>query len=332
MKMVLSVCLIAKNEEEYIGKALNSIKDLADEIIVVDTGSKDKTKEIARNYTEKVFDFNWDNDFSKARNFSIEKSVGDWILILDADEEIVKGDILKIKELLAREKENKAYYFKIENIIKEELLNVEVSIRLFKREYRYIGNLYERLSKSSIEYEEIQGVGKIDIAIKHYGYNKGSNYRKEKNMKNLSILLNYDDEKKDGYYYFILGNEYEIKRNFDKSIQCYEKSLALIKDNDEEVFKPKLIINLIKILNDSRKFHRAITVFEEYKNKFSGFRDIYFLGAISAMKILDYKKADRYLNIYIKIKDEKFIYPSYNFNLNYDISRLTKMIKAGSNY
>ena len=81
----LSLCLIVKDEEKLLHNFLSSVKDFADEIIIVDTGSKDRSKKIAKEFTKKVYDFEWKDEFSKARNFSISKATKDWILILDPD-------------------------------------------------------------------------------------------------------------------------------------------------------------------------------------------------------------------------------------------------------
>jgi len=96
----LSCCMIVKNEEKFLEQCLNSIKDLVDEIIIVDTGSTDKTKEIAARFTDKIFDFKWCDDFAAARNESLKHATGDWILVLDADETISAQDHAKIKELI----------------------------------------------------------------------------------------------------------------------------------------------------------------------------------------------------------------------------------------
>lgn len=82
----ISLCMIVKNEEKVLARCLDSIADLMDEIIVVDTGSTDKTKEIARKYTDKIFDFMWIDDFSAARNFAFSKATKEYIYTADADE------------------------------------------------------------------------------------------------------------------------------------------------------------------------------------------------------------------------------------------------------
>ena len=82
----ISLCMIVKNEEAVLVRCLDSIADLMDEIIIVDTGSTDHTKEIAANYTDKIFDFDWKSDFSAARNYSFSKATKDYIYTADADE------------------------------------------------------------------------------------------------------------------------------------------------------------------------------------------------------------------------------------------------------
>ena len=95
----ISLCMIARDEEEYIENAISSVLPIVDEVIVVDTGSKDKTKEIAEKLGAEVYDFKWQDDFSKARNESIKHATGNWILVLDADETISEEDLEKLKKL-----------------------------------------------------------------------------------------------------------------------------------------------------------------------------------------------------------------------------------------
>ncbi len=102
-KRSVSLCMIVKNEEEQLARCLRSVTPLVGEIIVVDTGSTDKTKEIAAVFGAKVFDFPWCDDFSAARNFSLSKASGGWILVLDADEVISVSDHRKFRALLEAE-------------------------------------------------------------------------------------------------------------------------------------------------------------------------------------------------------------------------------------
>lgn len=132
----LSVCMIIKNEESTLKRVLDCIKKFADEIVIVDTGSTDKSKEIALSYTNNVFDFKWVNDFAKARNFAFSKATCDYQIWLDADDVITDENIAKInnlktstktadiymcKYLIGLDKNNKPYltYYR-ERIMKRE--------------------------------------------------------------------------------------------------------------------------------------------------------------------------------------------------------------------
>jgi glycosyltransferase involved in cell wall biosynthesis/MoaA/NifB/PqqE/SkfB family radical SAM enzyme len=103
-KNTVSLCMIVKNEEKHLARCLNSVKLIVDEMIVVDTGSNDGTKEIAKAFGAKVYDYKWTDDFSKARNFSISKASGRWNLIMDADETISSLDYNKFKRIIERSK------------------------------------------------------------------------------------------------------------------------------------------------------------------------------------------------------------------------------------
>lgn len=97
--MTFSVCMIVKNEEKVLARCLDSLKTFADEIIIADTGSTDKTKEIAARYTDKIYDFEWIGDFSAARNFVFSKATCDYIYSADADEVLDTGNIKRMQVL-----------------------------------------------------------------------------------------------------------------------------------------------------------------------------------------------------------------------------------------
>ena len=98
----VSLCMIVKNEEANLARCLASVKPIVDEMIVIDTGSTDRTKDIAEFYGAQVYDFEWNDDFSEARNFSLSKAKGDWILIMDADEIISPQDYKRFRKLTAK--------------------------------------------------------------------------------------------------------------------------------------------------------------------------------------------------------------------------------------
>jgi glycosyltransferase involved in cell wall biosynthesis len=109
-KCTLSLCMIVKNEEQHLARCLLSAKPAVDEMIIVDTGSTDRTKDIARVYGAKVFDFPWANDFSVARNRSLSEASGDWILVLDADEVISPLDYVALERIVKKRPVKPAAY------------------------------------------------------------------------------------------------------------------------------------------------------------------------------------------------------------------------------
>ena len=103
----VSLCMIVRNEEQVLGRCLSCVKDFADEIIIVDTGSNDKTKEIASLFTDQIYDFPWIDDFAAARNFAFQKGTGDYLFWLDADDVITEEEqkkLMKLKMRLDQEK------------------------------------------------------------------------------------------------------------------------------------------------------------------------------------------------------------------------------------
>ena len=133
----LSLCMIVRNEENSLPKCLKSVKPVVDEIIIVDTGSTDSTKEIAQIFGADLFDYEWDDDFAGARNFSLSRANGEWILILDADEALAWQDYQFISDIVGRKSSEPAAY------------------QLITRNYTYDSSL-EGWQPNQGEYEELE--------------------------------------------------------------------------------------------------------------------------------------------------------------------------------
>lgn len=149
--ITISLCLIVKNEEETLGRCLDSIKDALDEIIIVDTGSTDTTKEIARKYTTKVYDFVWIDNFGAARNFAFSHATQDYIMWLDADDVLLASDLQKLlllKQDLDPLTDSVTMNY---NLASDENGNIVSSLRrnrLVKRtrQFQWIGAVHEYLA------------------------------------------------------------------------------------------------------------------------------------------------------------------------------------------
>ena len=208
MKRMLSACMIVRNEEKNLGNCLESIKAIAGEIIIVDTGSSDGTVAIARRYTEKVFAHPWEENFSKARNQALAYATGDWILIIDADEELVQDDIPNLANAL-EDGEIDAILVQVISRYKQEkgesILN---SVRLFRNNgiIRYEGRVHNRAVGMT-------NARVYPIRIIHHGYDLTRTRAEEKFERTVSLLkmdLAEDPENPVIYHYLsraYLGRE-----------------------------------------------------------------------------------------------------------------------------
>jgi len=164
--MSISVCMIVKNEEAVLKRCLDSICNIADEIIIVDTGSSDSTKKIALRYTDHVYDYQWQDDFSAARNFSFSKATKDYIYIADADELMDAENqerFLRMKENLSSEIE--IVQMKYANQLQFDCtynFDVEYRPKLFKRlrEFHWIDPIHESVKLDAVIFDS-------DIVVIH---------------------------------------------------------------------------------------------------------------------------------------------------------------------
>ncbi len=210
---LLTLAMIVKNEEKMLNECLESVKGLVDEIVIVDTGSIDSTKDIAMKHNAKIYDFAWNNDFSEARNVALANSKGKWILYLDADERLNKIDNFKLKELLTSLPENVGGLIcTIEsihsNLTGEGDLHRGGYPRLFKNigypKVKFQGRVHEQIAPSLRDngYEFLTS----DITISHLGYNQSREIMEGKVQRNYQMLLEHiKQEPINGYAWFQLG-------------------------------------------------------------------------------------------------------------------------------
>ena len=248
--------MIVKNEEACLPDCLKSVQSLVDEMIIVDTGSSDKTIEIAESFGAKVFHHTWNNDFADARNVSLKHATCDWILVLDADEAMAPQDLTRIRQLV-KNKDVTGYklvqrtYSKMTTMA--EWLAVEHPypeargcsgytpspyVRLFKKDndIYFEGKVHE-----IVEYTISKKGGRVvetDIPIHHYGYISDRDSKKRKERLYLGIIEEMETGRgsADARSYLYKGIGYIELKNYKKAEVFLKKAEALAPGNTMVLF------------------------------------------------------------------------------------------------
>ncbi|MGG3799023.1 tetratricopeptide repeat-containing glycosyltransferase family 2 protein [Metabacillus fastidiosus] len=269
-KFTISLCMIVKDEEQYLDKCLQSVTGKVDEIVIVDTGSTDSTKEIAKKYDAKLYELEWKADFSHARNFSIKNATSDYILIMDADEHLDE------KEDLQKTLQSKQDYYmvRIKNYLSSGRSILHPAVRLFKNisKLYYYGKIHEHLN---IEDPSLNLTFKYaDFIIHHDGYKEEVYEDKKKHKRNIKILLEEVESNPDGYNLYNLGNQYRVSDEDEKAVEVYKKAFSLAKDR---LYIHSLLYNMVDSLRILQRYEEAINVVDASIESFPNHTDFYFV-------------------------------------------------------
>ncbi|MGG0284332.1 glycosyltransferase family 2 protein [Peribacillus butanolivorans] len=254
----ISLCMIVKNEEATLWNCLNSAKDVVDEIIIVDTGSTDRSKEIASEFTDKIYDFEWINDFAPARNFSFSHGTMDYILWLDADDVLLEEDQKKLIELKNNLDPSVDSVSMIYNYGFDQYGNVTLSFRrnrLVKRSrnFKWYGDCHVYLQVN----------GKIldsDICVSHKRVHHSTG-------RNLTIyekrIAEGDQFTPRDYYYY--ANELNENQMYEKAIENYNIFLNM-KEGwiEDKIAATGRLADCYSIIGDAEKQKEAIFRSFEY--------------------------------------------------------------------
>ncbi|GJQ63598.1 MAG: hypothetical protein SCALA702_26510 [Melioribacteraceae bacterium] len=222
---LLTLSMIVKNESKHLSRCLQSVQGLADQIVIVDTGSTDNTIKIAQYHGAEVYNFTWNNNFSDARNFGLMKCRGNYILYLDADEYLSEKSYKILKHLITSGKAG-GFICKVINLMPDGQNLIMNYPRLFSniQGLKFSGQVHEQIESSLLE----NNVPLIesDVEIIHTGYNASDTVLKEKAKRNLVILLEELRIKPTGYIYYQLGNTYSVLDKTEEAINNYHTAFS----------------------------------------------------------------------------------------------------------
>lgn len=265
-EIILSIGMIVKNEEKHLDNCLSALQKLRDnvsnELIIVDTGSTDKTKEIAFKYTDKVYDFEWIDDFSAARNFGLKKAKGKWFMFLDADEymdedcsEMVK--FFNMPELY--EKYNTASYIirNYDSMTRKSATDF-LGSRLVKLlpGVEFGGKIHEQLPY-------ILPHGYFGTVFHHYGYiNNDPYYLKKKLERNLPLILEHYKESPDDL--FVIGQLIDGSKESMDKIKYVEEGFKFIDLPKNECAVNAFLIRAMRAYVRVKKYEKALEVCDKF--------------------------------------------------------------------
>lgn len=249
----ISLCMIVKNEEAVLTRCLDSIADLMDEIIIVDTGSTDRTKELAAKYTNKIYDFKWTSDFSAARNFSFSKATMEYIYTADADEildDVNRERFLRLKSALLPELEIVQMKYVTETEF-DTVLNAQKEYRpkLFKRlrTFTWVDPIHETVRLNPVIFDSDIEIlhrpqslhSKRDFSIFIKAFEHDGQFSPKIRTMYAKELLKTGDKKDfmDAKPIFRMILENELSDDARKEASCVLARVYRLEDNKNEFFK-----------------------------------------------------------------------------------------------
>jgi glycosyltransferase involved in cell wall biosynthesis len=294
----LSLCMIVKDEAFLIRRCLESVRDVTDEIIVIDTGSTDDTPQIAAEFGAQVHHIPWQDNFSEARNHSLELASGDWILFLDADEELAvqSKDILR---QVINDDQNEGYLIKILNRIDDENWNEvrpDLVFRLFKNrpEYRFQNAIHEQITDSILD-QNPQAQFKVceNIIIWHDGFRKQLIKAKDKRNRNLRLLYReLEWNPTNSMLRFHYGEELFIAKQYREALIELKKASEGVDPHTHYV--PKLLRYIITAHLVLEEHGTAIQMIKYGLSHLPFFADLHYIGGLASLGIGDFSQARVY--------------------------------------
>lgn len=287
----LAIVMIVKNEEESLSRCLKQAAGLADKIYITDTGSTDRTREIAAAHGAVVTEYVWNQDFAAARNFALDQSDCDWNLVLDADEYLVRGSRKDLEAFLKNPEqigaiERKDYYWEeLPGGGQQTAYAYSYTSRLFPRGIRYTGRIHEQL-------DSVLPVYSVPLFFDHDGY-----LRPGKAERNLEILLEeLKDNPLDSYFLYQTAETLRGLKRYEEAREFYEKFYRHVPEQGTG-YRANGIINYLYVLIEIQDWFTALEIVRKEEKNLNTYADFYFACGILFMRAIlaDTRKYISYL-------------------------------------
>ena len=274
----------SRNEEKTLARCLESVKGVVDEIVVVDTGSQDLTKEIAKSFKARIYDFEWCNDFSKARNFALSKATHEYILVLDADEYLVAGD--KRDMIAVIDKKAIGQVVRMDAFKSNEDISYSRNFisRIFPNGTKYVGRIHEQVESALPRI-------RTNLQLMHDGY-----LHIDKSERNLEILFKeLEESPKDSYLLYQVAHTLLVAGRKEEALVQYEAYYAGSKLG--ESYRCTAIVDFMQSIVALKKLERGILLIQEEEKNYHDSPDFNFVCAefYRELVLSDVKKYISYL-------------------------------------
>jgi len=289
MRLPLSVCLIVRNEESVLRGCLDSVAPFVAELIVVDTGSTDRTRAIAAGYGARIGDFAWCEDFAAARNFATSLATQPHIMVLDADELLV-GDSRPALEAYCRTARPVIGRVLRTNLADDNStpLTVESLGRLYPNlpGYRHHGRIHEQILFDGRPARAVD----TGVQLRHTGYTASILADGGKIARNLRLLqLARDEDPSNAYVAYQIGRTQQAARRLPQATTAYRTALALLEGHapSESPYLSALLVQLGYALLDQHDLSGLFDVLARATELYPDFTDLYFLYGLAVMELGD---------------------------------------------
>jgi glycosyltransferase involved in cell wall biosynthesis len=272
-KPLFSLSMIVKNEESMLPDCLESVKNLVDEIIIIDTGSSDNTLNVAKSFGAKIFHYDWNDDFASARNESLKHCSGEWILYLDADERLEPFSVKNLRSILENTSEDIGGYV---CTIESAHLQLDNSTELHRGGYprifrnygypniKFEGRVHEQIGASIFALDK--SIAFSEVIIKHLGYDTTRDVMQGKVKRNYQLLLKHiNEEPTNAYAWFQLGQTLAQMQLVDESEKAIRFSIEVGSLSD--AVYASACATLSQIVGGKRNFTEALNWAEKSLEK-----------------------------------------------------------------